>query len=66
MKSKIMEKLRNESRRAFLKLDPVMRILKMERFLYEIISIKAKEEGVTDCEIYRRYLARDKKRRHGI
>lgn len=66
MKSKIIEKLKAEGRKAFLKLDPVARIFRMEAVLYEAISIKAREEGRLQGEIYRRYLGRDKKRRRGI
>lgn len=57
MRSNIIEKLKNEGRKAFLKLDPVARILRMEALLYDIISIKAKEEGRTPGEIYIRYLS---------
>ncbi|MBE9503408.1 MAG: hypothetical protein IME96_04475 [Proteobacteria bacterium] len=66
MTSNIIDKLKDEGREAFLKLDPVDRILKMERLLNEIISIKAVDEGVTERDIYNRYLGRDKKRRHGL
>lgn len=66
MKSKTTNHLEKEERRAFLKLNPVDRILTMERLLHEVISIKAKEEGVSEGEIYNRYLARDKKRRHAF
>lgn len=51
---------------AFLKLDPVDRVLTMESVLYEVIYAKAAEEGVADSEIYKRYLARDKKRRRAV
>lgn len=66
MPSKIIEQLREEERISFLKLDPVERILRMEKLLYEVISIKATEEGVTEGEIYNRYIERDKKRRHAV
>lgn len=66
MKSKIIAKLQEEERKAFLKLDPVDRILTMERRLHELLSIKASEEGVSEGEIYYRYLERDKKRRHAL
>lgn len=65
-KSKIMEQLRNEQRNAFLRLDPVERIHRMEKVLHEVLAIRAAEEGVSEYEIYRRYLGRDKKRRRGI
>lgn len=66
MKSKAIEKLKDEGRIAFLKLKPVTRVLRMEALLYEVISIRAREEGRSQGEIYRRYLERDKKRRHGV
>jgi len=66
MRSKIIQQLKDEERAAFLKLDPVDRILTMERVLYDVLSLKAQEEGVTDGEIYKRYLARDKKRRRAV
>jgi hypothetical protein len=66
MRSKIIQQLKDEERAAFLKLDPVDRILTMERVLYDVLSLKAQEEGVSDGEIYKRYLARDKKRRRAV
>lgn len=66
MKSKTTSQLEKEERKAFLKLNPVERILSMERLLHEVISIKAAEEGVSEGEIYNRYLERDKRRRHAI
>ncbi len=66
MKSKIIKQLREAERLAFLKLDPVDRVLTMESVLYEVIYAKAAEEGVADSEIYKRYLARDKKRRRAV
>ncbi|MBI5182096.1 MAG: hypothetical protein HZA06_04180 [Nitrospirae bacterium] len=66
MRSRIIEKLREEEKKAFLKLNPANRIFRMERLLYEVINIKAQEEGVLESEIYHRYLSRDKKRGHGI
>lgn len=65
-KSKIADQLRNEQRFAFLSLDPVERIRRMEKALHEVLAIRAAEEGVTEYEIYRRYLGRDKKRRREI
>lgn len=66
MKSKTRSQLEKEERKAFLKLNPVERILAMERLLHEVISIKAAEEGVSEGEIYNRYLERDKRRRHAV
>lgn len=66
MQSKIIEQLKQEGRRAFLRLEPIERILRMEKVLREVIFVKAKEEGVSEGEIYRRYIERDKKRRYGV
>ena len=63
MRSKIIEDLREEERRAFLKLDPLERILRMEFLFHEVISLRAAAEGVSEGEIYRRYIETDKKRR---
>ena len=40
----------------FLKLSALDRMKRMYAIMSEIISIKAKAEGVTEYEIYRRYL----------
>ena len=40
----------------FLRFSPLERMKVMHDLLIEIISIKAKTEGVTEYEIYRRYL----------
>jgi len=66
MSSKIIEMLKEEERISFLKLSPVERILRMESLLYEVIAIRAADEGVSESEIYNRYLERDKKRRRCI
>lgn len=66
MESKIIKDLKEEKRRAFLKLPPDERIFQMERIFYEILSCKALEEGVTESEIYQRYVVRDKKRRRAV
>ncbi len=66
MHSRIIKKLKEEERIAFLKLEPADRILTMERLLYEIISIKAIAEGMPENEIYNRYISRNKKRRHAV
>lgn len=66
MGSPIIAELRKEGRASFLKLDPVDRMLRMERLLYEIISIRAAAEGVSERDIYNRYVERDKRRRHGV
>jgi len=66
MASNVIKELKGEQRAAFLQLDPIERMLKMERALHEIISIKAAEEGVSESDIYNRYLKRNKKRRHSL
>jgi len=40
----------------FLKLSPLDRMKLMYSIMSEIIAIKAKSEGVSEYEIYRRYL----------
>lgn len=57
MESKIIRKLKEEERSAFLKLDPAQRVFRMEQVFYEILAHKAAEEKVTEGEIYKRYLA---------
>jgi hypothetical protein len=63
MESKIINMLKEEERTTFLKLEPAARILRMEKALHEILAAKAKDEGVTEGEIYKRHLARHTKRR---
>ncbi|MBI4768288.1 MAG: hypothetical protein HY787_27445 [Deltaproteobacteria bacterium] len=63
MESKIIKKLKEEERAAFLKLEPAARVLRMEKVLHEILAAKAEDEGVTEGEIYNRYLARHTKGR---
>lgn len=41
---------------AFQKLSPLERMEEMHRLLCEVIAIKARAEGVSENEIYRRYL----------
>ncbi len=55
MKS-IMNKRKEEEQEAFLRLSPLERIRTMHNLFLEIISMKAKGEGVSEYEIYRRYL----------
>ena len=62
MKSRIIEKLKTEESSAFLKMDPYARVLHMEKVLFEILAAKAVDEGVTEGEIYKRYLIRHTKR----
>ena len=55
MKS-IMTKRKEEEQEAFLGLSPFERIKTMHNLLLQIISLKARSEGVSEHEIYRRYL----------
>ena len=55
MKS-IMTKRKEEEQEAFLGLSPLERIKTMHNLLLQIISLKARSEGVSEHEIYRRYL----------
>ena len=55
MKS-IMDIRKDHEREQFLKLSPLERIKAMHAIMSEIIAIKAKAEGATEYEIYRRYL----------
>ena len=66
MRSPIVEQLKKEERSSFMKLEPADRVLRMERLLYELLSIKAANEKVTKREIYRQYLGRDKRRRRAV
>lgn len=55
MKS-IMEIRKEYEQKKFLELSPLERINRMYTVMAEIIAIKAKAEGVTEYEIYKRYL----------
>ena len=55
MKS-IMTKRKEEEQEAFLGLSPLERIRTMHNLLLQIISLKARSEGVSEYEIYRRSL----------
>lgn len=52
----IMDIRKKYEQKKFLELAPLERIKKMHAVISEIIAIKAKAEGVTEYEIYRRYL----------
>lgn len=56
MKS-IMDILKQEAQEAFLKRSPLERIETMHGIMMEIINLKAKGEGVTEHEVYKKYLA---------
>ncbi|MCC7203150.1 MAG: hypothetical protein IT393_10895 [Nitrospirae bacterium] len=51
-----MDKRKEYGQRKFLKFSPLERMEIMHQLLMEIIAIKAKAEGITEHEIYRRYL----------
>lgn len=55
MKS-ILEIRKVEEREKFLRLLPLKRIEVMHNIVSEIISLRAKGEGVSEYEIYKRYL----------
>jgi hypothetical protein len=52
----IMEQKRKEMKEEFLRLTPLQRIRRMNAVFNEIISLKAKNRGVKEYEIYRGYL----------
>lgn len=51
-----MDKRKEEERAEFLRLSPLERIRTMDRIFREIVSLRARSEGVAEYEIYRRYL----------
>ncbi|MCP4218469.1 MAG: hypothetical protein GY765_27795 [bacterium] len=52
----IMEDKRIEMQMEFRKLTPLQRIRKMNAIFNDMIALKAKTEGVSEYEIYRRYI----------
>ncbi len=56
MKKSVMDIAKEEEQKEFLKLSPIERIETMHDFLLQIISMKARAEGVSEYEIYLRYL----------
>lgn len=55
MKS-IMDIVKEEEQVEFLKLSPLERMETMHDFFLQIVAIKARSEGVSEHEIYTRYL----------
>jgi hypothetical protein len=51
-----MEEKRNQMTEEFRKLSPLERIRKMNRIFNDMIALKARNEGVSEYEIYRRYI----------
>lgn len=52
----IMEKRKAMERERFLRLSPLERMEAMHRVVSEILSLRAGAEGVSEYEIYQRYL----------
>ncbi len=52
----VMEILKEEERKEFLKLSPLERMETMHNLMLQFISLKARAEGVSEYEIYTRYL----------
>jgi hypothetical protein len=52
----ILDIRKEYEQKEFLKLSPLDRMRVMYQVISEIIAIKAKAEGVTEYEVYRRYL----------
>jgi len=65
MKS-IMDIRKEYQQKKFLELSPLERIKRMHAVITEIIAIKAKAEGITEYEIYRRYLKNNPRHYQGI
>ena len=51
-----MDILKEEERKEFLKLSPLERMESMNNLMLHFISLKARAEGVSEYEIYERYL----------
>jgi hypothetical protein len=45
-----------EARERFLRLSPMERAVVMHRVIAEVIALRARAEGVSEAEIYQRYL----------
>jgi hypothetical protein len=58
----IMDQVKEEEQREFLKLAPLERMELMHDIFMQIVSIKAKSEGVSEYEIYTRHLKDDPER----
>jgi hypothetical protein len=55
MKS-VLDKAKEEEQKEFLKLSPLERMETMHDILLQIIALQAQGEGVSEYEIYTRYL----------
>lgn len=56
MNKSIMDIVKEEEQIEFLKLSPLERMETMHDFFLQIIDIKARAEGVSEYEVYLRYL----------
>src|SRR5574341_1507644 len=56
MKKSIMDIKKEEQQRDFLKLSPIERLRTMHNLFLQFVALKAKSEGVSEHEIYTRYL----------
>ncbi len=56
MKTSIMNILKDEEQRAFLNRSPMERLRTMHDLFFQFVTLKARGEGVSEYEIYRRYL----------
>ena len=52
----VMDIVKDEERKEFLKLSPLERMETMHNLMLQFISLKARAEGVSEYEIYTRYL----------
>lgn len=57
----IMERKRKEMKKEFLALTPLQRIMTMNTVFNDVISLKAKTQGIKEYEIYTRYIKHRKK-----
>ncbi|MDI6794747.1 MAG: hypothetical protein QME81_18085 [bacterium] len=55
----IMERRKAEGRRQFLSLSLLERLQTMEEVFNDILKIKSRAEGVSEYEIYKRYLSNE-------
>jgi len=51
-----MQKKKEEMKREFLSLSPLERIRKMNSLWNDVISFRARQGGVSEYEVYRRYI----------
>jgi hypothetical protein len=56
MKKSIMDTVKEEEQKKFLKLTPLERMRTMHDLFLQFVALKARGEKVSEYEIYRRYL----------